>query len=141
MQGNDIANFNVIGQGVIFEGLLASPSERRVFQKYNKDWNKELRRWRAHDLPLKALIDTSDRLGIDTEIYTFLGEDAVEPIESWLVRKGISLPVYSYTDIKELAYDLRFKRSVRTLYVPEQEQAAIVGIRAQVVDSEKAWVI
>jgi len=87
------------------------------------------------------LIDTSDRLGIDTEIYTFLGEDAVEPIESWLVRKGISLPVYSYTDIKELAYDLRFKRSVRTLYVPEQEQAAIVGIRAQVVDSEKAWVI
>ena len=141
MQGNDIANFNVIGQGVIFEGLLASPSERRVFQRYNKDWNKELRRWRAHDLPLKALIDTSDRLGIDTEIYTFLGEEAVEPIESWLVRKGISLPVYSYANIQELAYDLRFKRSVRTLYVPEQEQAAIVGIRAQVVDSEKAWVI
>lgn len=141
MQGNDIGNFNVLGQGVIFEGLLASPSDRRLFQRYNKDWNKELRRWKPHDLPLKALIDTSDRLGIDTEVYTFLGEDALEPIESWLVRKGISLPVYSYNDVAELAYDLRFKRSVRTIYVPDQEQAAVIGIRSQVVDPQKAWIV
>lgn len=139
MQGNDIAQFNVIGQGVVFEGLLASPPERRLFQRADKDWNKELRKWKTHDLPVKALIDTSDRLGVDTEVYTFLGDDAVDAVENWLVRKGVSLPVYGYNSVEELAYDLRFKRSVRTIFVPEQEQAAIIGIRATVVDSKKAW--
>lgn len=141
MEGNDISSFNTIGQGVIFEGLLASPPERRFFQRQDNNWNKELRKWKAHDLPLKALVDTSNRLGIDTEVYTFLGDEVVDAIENWLVRKDVSLPVYAYTNVEELAYDLRFKRSVRTIYVPEQEQAAIIGIRATVVDSKKAWTL
>jgi hypothetical protein len=49
--------------------------------------------------------------------------------------------VYSYNSVEELSYDLRFKRSVRTIYVPEQEQAAIIGLRATVADSKKAWSI
>lgn len=141
MQGNDIGSFNVIGQGVIFEGLLASPPERRFFQRSSADWDKELNKWKPHDLPLKALIDTSDRLGIDTEVYTFLGYEAVDAVDRWLGRKGISLPVYGYDNVEELAYDLRFKRSVRTIYVPEQEQGAIIGIRATVVDNKKAWTV
>jgi hypothetical protein len=141
MQSNDIGNFNDIGQGVVFEGLLASPPERRFFQRAGADWDKELSKWKPHELPLKALVDYSDRLGIDTEVYTFLGLDAVDAIDRWLGRKGVSLPVYGYENPEELAYDLRFKRSVRTIYVPEQEQAAIIGIRATVADSKKAWSI
>ena len=56
-------------------------------------------------------------------------------------RKGISLPVFVYDNVEELAYDLRFKRSMRTIYVPDQEQALTIGLRAQVVDSKKAWTI
>jgi hypothetical protein len=141
MQGNDIGNFNDIGQGVLFEGLLASPPERRFFQRADSEWDKELSKWKANDLPLKALVDSSDRLGVDTEVYTFLGQDAVDAIDRWLGRKGVSLPVYSYANVEELAYDLRFKRSVRTIYVPEQEQAAVIGLRATVADSKKAWSI
>lgn len=141
MQGNDIANFNDIGQGIIFEGLLASPPPQRLFKRTTNDWVKELSKWKAHDLPLKALVDTSDRLGVDTEVYTFLDFEAVDAIDAWLGRKGISLPVYYYENIEELAYDLRFKRSVRTIYVPEQEQAAIIGLRATVVDNKKAWTL
>lgn len=139
MQGNDIASFNQIGQGVVFEELLASPPIRRFFNRFDKDWHKELRRWKVNELPVKALIDTSDRLGIDTEVYQFLHEEATTAIEDWLHRKGVSLPVYYYTNIEELAYDLRFKRSVRTIYVPTQEQAQIIGLRATVVDPKKAW--
>ncbi len=141
MQGNDIANFNDIGQGVIFEGLLATPPPQRLFKRSNNDWNKELSKWKAHDLPLKALVDTSDRLGVDTEVYTFLDFEAVDAIDAWLARKGVSLPVYYYENVEELAYDLRFKRSVRTIYVPEQEQAAVIGLRATVVDNKKAWTL
>jgi hypothetical protein len=141
MQGNDIGAFGDIGQGVIFEGLLASPPVRKFFERSSNDWDKELRKWKAHELPLKALIDTSDRLGVNTEVYTFLGSDAVDAIEDFLLRKSISLPVFSYNDIEDLAYDLRFKRSVRTIYVPDQEQAAIIGLRATVVDNKKAWTI
>jgi hypothetical protein len=141
VQGNDIANFNDIGQGVIFEGLLATPPPQRLFKRSNNDWNKELSKWKAHDLPLKALVDTSDRLGVDTEVYTFLDFEAVDAIDAWLARKGVSLPVYYYENVEKLAYDLRFKRSVRTIYVPEQEQAAVIGLRATVVDNKKAWTL
>lgn len=141
MQSNDIGSFNDIGQGVMFEGLLASPPERRFFQRVDNDWDKELSKWKPHELPLKALIDSSDRLGVDTEVYTLLSLDAVDAIDRWLGRKGVSLPVYGYSNIEELAYDLRFKRSVRTIYVPEQEQAISIGMRACVTDSKKAWSI
>lgn len=139
MLGNDIADFHDVGQGVIFEGLLASPSPRRFYQRPDPDWDKELRKWIPHDLPLKALVDYSDRLGINTEVYTFLGDDAVTAVENWLLRKGVSLPVFNYDSVEELAYDLRFKRSLRNIYVPQQEQAAVIGIRATVVDNKKAW--
>lgn len=141
MQGNDIRDFQDVGQGVIFEGLLASPPPKRIFQRVDDDWDKELRKWKAHDLPLKALVDTSDRLGISTEVYTFLGDAAGDAIDRWLGRKGISLPVFVYDNIEDLAYDLRFKRSMRTIYVPEQEQALTIGLRAQVVDPKKAWTV
>jgi hypothetical protein len=141
MQGNDIGSFSDVGQGVIFEELLASPPPKRLFNRTDSDWDKELSKWKPHDLPLKALIDTSDRLGVSTEVYTFLGTDAVDAIENWLLKKGISLPVFSYANIDDLAYDLRFKRSVRIIYVPDQEQAAAIGMRATVVDNRKAWTL
>lgn len=141
MLGNDIREHHDVGQGVIFEGLLASAPPRKLFKlSLSPDWDKELRRWKPHDLPLKALVDSYDRLGISTEVYTFL-EGGQEAVESWLLRKGISLAVYEYANIDELAYDLRFKRSMRTIYVPDQEQAAVIGLRAQVVDPRKAWTI
>lgn len=139
MLGNDIMEFADIGQGVVFEGLLAEPPPKRLFRFTAGEWETEIPRWRANELPLKALIDSSDRLGIGTEIYTFLDAEAVEPIETWLLRKGVSLPVYYYPTVEELAYDLRFKRSMRTIYVPDQEQAFVIGMRATVVDNKKAW--
>jgi hypothetical protein len=73
MQGNDIGNFNDIGQGVLFEGLLASPPERRFFQRADSEWDKELSKWKANDLPLKALVDSS---GANFVIYA-LGITAI----------------------------------------------------------------
>ena len=141
MQGNDISLGIDAGQGVIFEGLLAVPPDKKysIFKRNNEISEKYIRDWRTNELALKALIDTSDRLGVSTEVYTFL--PFAEEIESWLFRKGVSLPVYHYKNIEELAYDLRFKRSVRTIYVPEQEQASIIGLRATVVDNKKAWTL
>lgn len=141
MQGNDIGSFNDIGQGVIFEGVLASPPSKKFIriQRPKLDWDKELKMWTPHELPLKALVDTSDRLGIDTEIYTLVEDIDVDAVDRWLQRKGVSLPVIAYNSVEELAYDLRFKRSVRTIYVPSQEQASVIGLRAQVVDNKKAW--
>lgn len=141
MQGNDISVSYDEGQGVIFEGLLASPSPKSfsLFKRSTDITEKSIRNWRPNELALKALIDTSDRLGVSTEVYTFI--PLADEIESWLFRKGVSLPVYYYTSVEELAYDLRFKRSIRRILVPTQEQAAIIGIRATVVDPQKAWTV
>lgn len=141
MQGNDISVSQDAGQGVIFEGLLANPPDRRynIFKRMTETSEKEIRNWKPNELCVKALIDTSDRLGVSTEVYTFL--PYADEIESWFFRKGISLPVFYYSSIEELAYDLRFKRSIRRILVPTEEQAAVIGIRATVVDPKKAWTL
>lgn len=139
MEGNDISINQDVGQGVIFEGLIANPPNKsfNLFKRNTGVTEKDIRSWKPNELILKALIDTSDRLGINTEIYTFL--PFAEEIESWFYRKGVSLPVFQYENIEELAYDLRFKRSIRRILVATPEQAQIVGIRATVVDPQKAW--
>jgi hypothetical protein len=45
-----------------------------------------------------------------------------------------------FKNVEELAYDLKFQRSIRTIYVETQEQGSIIGIRSHVVDPKKAWI-
>jgi hypothetical protein len=143
MEKGDIQSYDSRGFGVVFEGLLASePSGLRgLISARSKDWDKIIRSWSPNDLPLKALADHTNRLGIGAEVYTFLDPAAPEAIDKWLVRKGISVPVHYYETVNELSYDLRFKRSIRVIYVPQHEQAKIIGVRATVTSTETAWVI
>lgn len=144
MQGNDIAPFHPIAQGVVFDGLLASPptgnkSFLETVQRRRKNWDAVIRLWEPHDLPLKALSDCVNRLGLGTDVYTFIHEDAVDAIDRWLVRKGVSTPVYYYESPELLEYDLRFNRAVRIIYTSDEETARILGPRATVASIEKAW--
>jgi hypothetical protein len=146
MFGNDIQSYDDVGYGVIFEELLASPPEgikgigSALYQARN-NWGRVLNLWKPNDLPLKSLYDTTHRLGIGAEVYTFLSMDAVDAVDNWLQRKGMSLPVQYYKNVEELEYDLRFKRSVRTIFVPHKEQASVLGIRATVSSPTSAWTL
>lgn len=142
MQGNDIGEYWTRGQGVIFEGVLATFPDTIIakFHKQRGNWAKYVQTAIPHELPLKAMIDSSSRLGIATDVYTFVDSDAVEPINEWLMRKGISVSVMYYPSVDELAYDLKFQRSIRTIYVATEEQASIIGLRSHVVDMKKAWI-
>lgn len=144
MQGNDITDYAALAQAVVFEGLLASPPEGAKgllenLQRKRGNWEGALRTWEPHDMPLKALSDSVNRLGIGTDVYTFLHEDAVEVIDKWLVRKGISTSIYFYPTVELLEYDLRFQRAIRTIYVANQDHAQILGMRATVIGSHQAW--
>jgi len=144
MQGNDLMSYDTRGYGIVFEGVLATPPDRslrQIFTTSSPKWEKDLPRWKANELPLKSMIDTTSRLGIGCDVYTFLGEDAVAPIERWLSRKGISVPVSYYEDATFLEYDLRFNRSIRTILVPTDELAQIIGLRARVVPSDRGWTL
>jgi hypothetical protein len=145
MLGNDIAEYAQIGQGVLFEGVLAAQPEgaqavKATFYKNREKWDKYIDLWRPKDLALKAMIDSAVRLGVATDVYTFIDNDAVNAIDRWLQKKGISVSVMHYQSIDELAYDLRFQRSIKTIYVETQEQGSIIGIRSHVVNPAKAWI-
>ena len=143
MEKGDIQSYDSRGFGVIFEALLASQPTglRALISKRSSDWDRIIYTWKGNDLPLKALSDHTNRLGIGAEVYTFLAPEAAASIDTWLTRKGISVPVMYYESVNELSYDLRFKRSIRVIYVPQHEQAKTIGVRATVVSSETAWVI
>lgn len=142
MQGNDIGEYWQKGQGVVFEGVLTRLSDSLIanFHKQRGNWKKYIQLSIPNELPLKAMIDSYSRLGIATDVYTFIDNDAVDAINEWLLRKSISVGVMYYPSVEELAYDLKFQRSVRTIYVETQEQASIIGIRSHVVDTKKAWI-
>lgn len=144
MQGNDIISYAPTGQGLVFEGLLASaPAGTKSFvesvHRRRGNWSNALSLWTPHDLPLKALSDCVNRLGLGTDIYTFLSEDAVPAIDTWLHRKGIDCPVYFYETPELLEYDLRFQRAIRYVYVSDEEVAKVLGIRATVTSPDRAW--
>lgn len=142
MQGNDIGEYWQKGQGVVFEGVLTNLSDsiKAQFYKQRGNWQKYLALSKPNEIPLKAMIDSSSRLGIATDVYTFIDSDAVDAVNDWLLRKGISVAVMYYPSVEELAYDLKFQRSIRTIYVETQDQASIIGLRSHVVDIKKAWI-
>ena len=146
MLGNDIQSYDYVGFGVVFEDLLATPPAKlkaigaSLYQARN-NWNRVIEQWKPNDMPLKALYDTTNRLGIGAEVFTFLHPDAVPAIEQFLFRKDISVPVIYYKAVEDLEYDLRFKRAIRTIFVPHSEQASVLGMRATVTPPTSAWVL
>lgn len=144
MLGNDISEYASTGQGIVFDGLLASPPEGRRavlenIQRRRNNWDAVLRMWTPNDLPLKSLSDSVNRLGIGTDVYTFIHPEAVDAIDQWLVRKGISTPVYYYETPELLEYDLRFQRAVRIIYTSNEEVGKVLGIRSTVSPPDRAW--
>lgn len=144
MLGNDLAPYAPIQQAVLFEGVLANyptgvKSIRSWFASKSKDMPTLISNMKPNELPLKSLIDSVNRRGIGTIVYTLMPTDAVTEIERWLVRKGVSLSVEAYPDIETLAEDLKYNRSVHVIYVASQEQQSIIGIRSTVLGSERSW--
>lgn len=143
MQGNDIAPFMDARQGTMFEGVLASPPVglKNRFKEIiaRNDWSEIIPLWVAGIASVKSLSDSVNRLGIATDVYTFLSPAAIDPIEKWLIRKGISVPVYYYESATELAFDLTFNRSVRVVYTGVQDDASILGMRSTLVTPETIW--
>lgn len=147
MQGNDISAFIDSRQATMFEGVLAVPPMKALTKFREKvltgdteeSWENRLRFWTPCTMPLKSMVDYVNRLGVMTEVYTFLSENAVDPISKWLIRKGVSVPVYYYPSVVELAFDLTFNRSIRRVFTSSSEDAQVLGIRSTVVTTEKAW--
>lgn len=144
MEGGNISQSSRSGQACIFEDLLVSrPTGATLIKSkyYEKtgDWKSALKLWRPNDLPLKSLIDSVERLHISTEVITFLNADAVEPIYQWLVRKGVMTNVEYYESIEDYSMDLRYNRSITTVYVAKQEDALILGPRSTVVSPTTEW--
>ena len=144
MENNDILPWETAKQGTIFEGVLATPPSRSLLKDLlNKgnDWDTKILRWKAGDLCLRSIIDCVNRLGIRTDVYTFLDPDAPEPIERWLTRKGVSVSCFYYPSVEELAEDLRYNRAIHKVYVPTKEMWLTIGPRATVVSPDTAWVV
>lgn len=144
MEKGDIASGGRIGQACVFEGLLATRPTgaaliKEKFYERNGNWDNALKLWQPGDKALRSLSDHSNRLGISTEVITFLDSDAVEPIYNWLLRKGITCTVIYYERVEDYEVDLRYNRSIHVVYVPLDEQAQIIGMRAKVVDPTTIW--
>jgi hypothetical protein len=143
LEKGDIAVFERPTRACIFEGLLASPpsTSKKLLNVFNsKDPGvKGLKSWTANELPLKSLVDSFNRLGIPTFVFSLLGDDMEEPIYNWLVRRNAAVPVFCYNTIEEVQEELKYNRNLHVIYVTEQDHAAVLGMRAKVVLPTAPW--
>jgi hypothetical protein len=145
MERGDISTHSPLSQATIWENVLATPPEgvvaktKHKLAERNEKWEQAVNLWKPQDMPLRSLIDCVNRLQIGTDVITFLSQEAVEPIYRWLVRKGVSTSVWYYPTVEDYAFDLRYNRSVKTVYVSSQEEASIIGLRSHVVQPDTQW--
>ena len=145
MERGDIGNYARMYQACIWEGVLASPPEtlsskaRYKVADLKSDWETMIGMWKPLDKSVKSLIDCVNRLGIGTDVVTFLSPEAVDPIYKWLVKKGVSTSVIYYESPEEYAIDLRYNRGIKTVYVASQDDALTLGLRAHVLKPDTAW--
>lgn len=144
MERGDIGSYTVSSQACVFEDLLAerptgAAALKEKFYARRGEWDKALKLWKPHDLPLKSLIDSVNRRGIDTSVITFLPNEAAEDVYRWLVRKGVACTVNAYESPEDYEADLRYDRGIKVVYVPSKEIAHVLGMRATVVSPMSAW--
>jgi len=147
VEGNDIKAFAPIQQACLFEGVLASPPVKRV-QKLRAskavrqhEWNRYIGLWQAHEMPLKSLVDSVHRRGIGVEVYTCLPLGTEDAIDKWLFRKGVSVPIYHFEDINEIAAEMKYHSPSMRIHVATEEQAQVLGLRARVASPHREWVL
>lgn len=142
MEGNDISFGSPITQATVFEGVIASPpatSPRYLLSKARSDWEATIRLWKPNDKPFRSMVDCVNRLRIGTDVITFLHQEAEEPIYQWLVRKGVSTTVLWYPSIYEYKEEVQYNMGLKVVYVADQEDAKILGMKAKVVGPTTTW--
>lgn len=142
MERNDISFDAPLSQATVFEGVIASPpgaSPKYLLNKARNDWEAIIPMWKPNDRPLRSLIDCVNRLGIGTEVITFLSQDAVEPIYQWLVRKGVRTTVLWYPSIEDYKQDVQYNMGLKVVYVSKHADALALGIKAKVVGPDTLW--
>lgn len=144
VEGNDLSVYDRIGQASMFEGVLASPPTgankvKSKFYETRGDWESIIKLWTPNDMPIRSLNDCVNRLGLGTEVITFLHPEAVDPIYNWLSRKGVSTSVIYYEDINQYREDFQYNRGLKVFYTSSTEDAHILGMRATVVSPKSAW--
>lgn len=146
---NDVTRSRV---AVMFEGLLMHKREEPETKKKKRRWwpfgddepeyddtwiEREVRRWAPNDLPIKSVQRMQNNYNWGVDVYTYYDPIFKPHIEHWLSRKGIHSNVFCYDDVTHLAEDLRYDRSVHTLFTSYERDAHVIGWhRATVVNPD-----
>lgn len=144
VERGDISAYAPPGLAVLFEGVLASPPDTlgKVIANIRlraNDYDAYLTYWKAHEIPLKHVIDTINRKQIGVVVYTLLPVEVAEAIDRWLIKRNISTTVVPYADIDDLTETSKFFPEIKTIYVADQEYARRIGMKATVVTPETSW--
>jgi len=145
MERGDISDYTTTSQSCIWEGVLANPPKgfslktRYLLYERANNWESAIPMWKPNDLSVRSIADCTNRLHISTDVITFISQGAVDPIYNWLLRKGITTTVLYYPSPKEYAFDLRYNRGIKTVYVANDDDAFTIGLRAHVVQPNTAW--
>ena len=147
MERNDIQANAPIKQACLFEGVLAAPPAGNIKKMRaakairQHEWHRYIGMWTPYEMPLKSLVDSVNRRGVGVEVYTCLTSGVEDAIDSWLARKGVSVPVYQFENIYDIHAEMKFHSPSMRIHVATEEQAQLLGLRARVASPHKEWVL
>ena len=139
MEKGNIAEHHRYERACIFENLLANPPKTPKWFPSRSDADNPLKGWTANELPLKSVIDSTNRLGLPLAVITLLGVDMEDPIYRWLLKRGVACTVLAFDGLEDALEAFKYNQWFRTIYVPTEELAQIIGIRSTVVSPSAAF--
>lgn len=143
MQGNDLGNYVVPRDILVWEGLLGllpDVKTQAVEAKYRrrKKWKQAVACYEINELLARKVWDLSWRYNIRTDLITHLGHDFGEALKERIDVEGLPFQAVWAETPHQLERRLATMVDIRTIYHPDTNRQFAYGGKGRVLTPETA---
>lgn len=149
MQGGDLSGELVPRLVLVFEnlvGIVPSSLSRVSYESFirTKRWKRAIPYFRVNDALAKQMWHVTWHLHYQLEVVTFLHEDAVEPIQTWIDVEDLPVHRVWYSDPNKLARKIATMPDLAAIFDPDPAHQLTFGRKGRIInpaqpDILRAW--
>lgn len=148
MKGNDLANFPVPKDILVFEGLLGYLPDAKIARVEAKfrakgKWDQAVACYQINELLARKVWDLTWRQTgsfIDLELITYLGYEFAQALERRMDRESMPFSSVWYEDPNVLARSLALRPDIRTVYDPDPDHRFRFGGKGRHLEPSTAHI-
>jgi hypothetical protein len=143
MQGNDLSNFVVARDVLVFEGLLGLIPDAKVARqeakfREKKRWAEALACYEINELLARKIWDMVWRYSLEIDLVTYHPPGFAKVLEERMDRENLPLRKVWSEEPNMLARRLATMPDIRTIYDPFPDHQFLYGGKGRIISPEQA---